>query len=108
MRRFLAAQASSAARVCRSSALPLAALLSSSLLISTASAAPSPDPSLGPSLGTAATAQWQTTDDLQPVAWVCGPYRCWWGPGPYWGGPYWRGRYWGPGPYYWGWRGRWY
>jgi hypothetical protein len=26
---------------------------------------------------------------LQPVAWVCGPFRCWWRPGPYyWGAPY--------------------
>jgi hypothetical protein len=24
---------------------------------------------------------------LQQVRWVCGPYRCWWAPGPYWGGP---------------------
>jgi hypothetical protein len=99
MRKFLAALASGA-RVCRSGALLLAALLGSSLLIGTASAAPS--------LGPAGTVRQQTTDGLQPVRWVCGPYRCWWGPGPYWGGPYWRGRYWGPGPYYWGWRGRWY
>jgi hypothetical protein len=41
---------------------------------------------------------------LQPVVWVCGPFRCWWRPGPYyWGAPY---RYWPPAydyacnPYY--------
>jgi hypothetical protein len=37
---------------------------------------------------------------LQEVRWVCGPYRCWWRPGP---------AYWGPRPYWhrgWGWR-RW-
>ena len=32
---------------------------------------------------------------IQKTAWVCGPYRCWWRPGP---------RYWGPR---WGWRGGW-
>lgn len=30
---------------------------------------------------------------MQKTVWVCGPYRCWWRPGP---------RYWGPGPR-WGW-----
>jgi hypothetical protein len=31
---------------------------------------------------------------LQPVVWVCGPFRCWWRPGPYyWGPPY---GYWPP------------
>ena len=53
------------------------------------------------------------TADVQQVAWVCGPYRCWWRPryAPYygayaWGGPGFYGRPWwrhrGP----WGWR-RW-
>lgn len=42
------------------------------------------------------------------VRWVCGPYRCWWRPGPaYWGGPY--GFYGGPrfyGPRFrYGWNG---
>jgi hypothetical protein len=49
--------------------------------------------------------------DAQQVRWVCGPYRCWWRPGYYYGGPYigprwgygWRGGYWHRG---WGWRGR--
>jgi len=38
---------------------------------------------------------------VQKAAWVCGPYRCWWRPGPrYWGyGPRWA---WGPR---WGWYG---
>jgi hypothetical protein len=36
----------------------------------------------------------------QQVRWVCGPYRCWWRPGPvYWGGPVWGPR--------WGWRRGW-
>ena len=43
-----------------------------------------------------------TTTDAQQVRWVCGPYRCWWRPGPYWGG----GPYWGPRWGY-GWRGGW-
>jgi hypothetical protein len=41
---------------------------------------------------------------LQDVRWVCGPYRCWWRAGPYWGGPHWG--YWSPRPY-WGWGGGW-
>lgn len=44
---------------------------------------------------------------VEQVRWVCGPYRCWWRPGPYWGPrPYWGWRrpYWGGG---WGWRRRW-
>lgn len=46
----------------------------------------------------------QTTALVQKTAWVCGPYRCWWRPGPrYWGygprwgwyhRPYWRRRWW--------------
>jgi hypothetical protein len=47
--------------------------------------------------GMAAVSQ-QVTDGLQKVAWVCGPYRCWWRPGPYWR-PY---AYWGPRRYWWG------
>lgn len=41
---------------------------------------------------------------VQKTAWVCGPYRCWWRPGPgYWGygprwgwyhHPYWHRRWW--------------
>jgi hypothetical protein len=43
----------------------------------------------------------QSTSGLQEVRWVCGPYRCWWRPGPaYWGArPYWRGG--------WGWHRGW-
>ena len=47
-------------------------------------------------------------DVRQDVRYVCGPYRCWWRPGPYWGPRY--GYYaYGPGPYWhrpWGWH-RW-
>jgi hypothetical protein len=46
-----------------------------------------------------------TSAEIQQVRWVCGPYRCWWRPGPY----YYPGPRWG---YYgwhrpWGWRGGW-
>jgi hypothetical protein len=46
---------------------------------------------------------------LQHVRWLCGPYRCWWSPGPYWpGAPRWGWggwhRPWGGG---WGWGGGW-
>jgi hypothetical protein len=37
---------------------------------------------------------------VESVRWVCGPYRCWWRPGPY---GYYGPRPWRPG---WGWR-RW-
>ena len=29
----------------------------------------------------------QVAGDVQDVRWMCGPYRCWGTPGPYWGGP---------------------
>jgi len=49
------------------------------------------------------------TTDAQDVRYVCGPYRCWWRPGPYWG-PYYGYYAYGPGPYWhrpwWGWH-RW-
>jgi hypothetical protein len=38
------------------------------------------------------------------VAWVCGPYRCWWRPGPYWGPRRFYGFY-GPRPFRFGWYG---
>jgi hypothetical protein len=38
--------------------------------------------------------------NVENVRWVCGPYRCWWQPGPYYYGVY------GPRPWGWGWR-RW-
>jgi len=46
----------------------------------------------------------QVAGDVQDVRWMCGPYRCWRTPGPYWGGPYW-----GPRPYWhhWGWHHHW-
>jgi hypothetical protein len=56
-----------------------------------------------PADGLAPAAQ-QVAGDVQDVRWMCGPYRCWWTPGPYWGGPYW-----GPRPYWhhWGWHHHW-
>ena len=42
--------------------------------------------------------------NVENVRWVCGPYRCWWRPGPYWR-PAWGG-YWAPRRY-WGWGGGW-
>lgn len=44
---------------------------------------------------------------VQDARWVCGPYRCWWRPGP-WGYGYGYGYGYGPGwrrP--WGWRRGW-
>jgi hypothetical protein len=54
-----------------------------------------------PADGLAPAAQ-QVAGDVQDVRWVCGPYRCWWTPGPYLGGP-------GPHPYWhhWGWHHHW-
>jgi len=43
---------------------------------------------------------------VEQVRYVCGPYRCWWRPGPYWGHRYYA--YYGGGPYWhrpWGWGG---
>jgi hypothetical protein len=51
-------------------------------------------------VGGLATATNQLAVDVQNVAWVCGPYRCWWRPN-YWGARRWWGPRWG-----WGWR-RW-
>jgi len=104
----------------RIATLALAALLGSVLVIDRASAMPAN--------GLVSAAN-QIADGVQNVRWVCGPYRCWWRPGPYWGGPYpywgpryygwgwyrhrwgpgpyWRGPYWGPRPYGWGWHRRW-
>jgi hypothetical protein len=54
--------------------------------------------------GGLAPAAKQVAGDVQDVRWMCGPYRCWRTPGPYWGGPYW-----GPRPYWhhWGWHHHW-
>lgn len=67
----------------------LTALLGSALATSPASAMPTNR------LAAAESQDAGTT--LQEARWVCGPYRCWWRPGPYWGGPYWgwRRHYWG-------------
>ncbi len=37
--------------------------------------------------------------NVENVRWVCGPYRCWWQPGP--------GGFYGPRPWGWGWGPRW-
>ena len=68
----------------RISAIALA-LLGSSFAIGEASAAMSAN-GLVP-------AEKQISAGVQNVGYVCGPYRCWWRPGPYW-----RGRYWGMPP----------
>lgn len=85
-------------RSLRIAAVAVAALLSSSMFINKASAMPAN--------GLAFVAK-QTTDGLQEARWVCGPYRCWWRPGPYWGGPYWGPRYHRWGWHRWGWHRRW-
>ena len=76
--------------------LAAAAVLGSGLLIGQASAMPAN--------GLAAVAS-HTADNIQDVRWVCGPYRCWWTPRPYWWGPRYY-NYVGPRPY-WGWRYGW-
>ena len=80
-------------RIPKIAALTVAAQLGSTMMIAEASAMPMSGPVL------AAT---KIADGLQDVRWVCGPYRCWWRPGPYWGSPYWGP----PGPY-WGWHRGW-
>jgi len=72
--------------------LALAALLGAYMVVGQAAAMPAD--------GLKAAAS--QVGNVQDVRWVCGPYRCWWAPGPYWGygpGPYWRGG--------WGWRRGW-
>ena len=90
-------------RSLRIAAFALAVALGGGLTAGTASAMP---------LNGLTSAATQTADGVQDVAYVCGPYRCWWRPGPYWGG----GPYWGPRPYWgwhrwgwhrWGWHRRW-
>jgi hypothetical protein len=41
----------------------------------------------------------------QEARWVCGRYRCWWRPGPYYGGRPWGWRRWGW--HRWAWHRRW-
>jgi hypothetical protein len=70
-------------------------LLSSGILSGSASAMPANG--LTPPVA-------QAAGNVENVRWVCGPYRCWWAPGPYWPGrPIgWRGGWGG-----WGWHGGW-
>ena len=77
-------------------ALAITAVLSASALGGSASAMP---------LGGLASVPTQRVDTIEHVRWVCGPYRCWWRPGPYWGGPNWRPHYGYWGWHRWGWRG---
>jgi hypothetical protein len=77
-------------------ALAITAVLSASALGGSASTMP---------LGGLASVPTQRVDTIEHVRWVCGPYRCWSRPGPYWGGPYWRPHYGYWGWPRWGWRG---
>jgi len=82
-------------------ALALAAVLGTGVIVGTAGAA-----SAMP-VNQLALAAKQITEGAQDVRWVCGPYRCWCRPGPYWHGPYWgwQRHYWGGwGWHHWGWR----
>jgi hypothetical protein len=78
--------------VWKSGGLTAAVLLGSSLVIGHASAMPA---------NGLATAGGQVADGIETAAYVCGPYRCWWRPGPYFG-PHAFG-YVGPHHYWWGW-----
>ncbi len=81
------------------SGLALTAAVGSSLLIGQASAMPADG------LATAAS---QVAEGVQDAAYVCGPYRCWWRPGPYWGPGCYGPGYYGPRPYWgYGWHRRW-
>jgi hypothetical protein len=70
-------------------ALAITAVLSVSALGGSASAMP---------LSGLASVATQRADTVEHVSWACGPYRCWYRPGSYWGGPYWRPHY-----GYWAW-----
>jgi len=63
----------------KTTGVAIAALLGASMLVSQASAMPV--------TGLAPAAE-QVAAGVQDVRYVCGPYRCWWRPGPYWGRPY--------------------
>jgi hypothetical protein len=85
-------------RSVRIAALALAAALGSGLAADQASAMPAN--------GLAPAATQAVAGVVENAAYVCGPYRCWWRPGPYWGPR----PYWGPGPWgyrHWGWRRGW-
>ena len=83
----------------RTTALAFAVCAGSGAMLGEASAMPAD--------GLAAATK-QVASGVEEARYVCGPYRCAWRPGPYWGaysGYY--GYYGGPGPYYrpggWGW-----
>ncbi|HXW41974.1 MAG TPA: hypothetical protein VEK75_12265 [Xanthobacteraceae bacterium] len=78
--------------IAKIAALGFAAVLGTTLMVGSASAMP---------VNGQVAAAAQRADGLKDVRWVCGPYRCWWRPGPYWGGPYW-----GPRPWH-HWHRRW-
>ena len=72
--------------------LALAAVLTAESAIGQASAMPASG------LASAATAA-ATTNGVQDVRYVCGPYRCWWRPDYY--GPRYYNYYVGPRHWYW-------
>jgi hypothetical protein len=74
-----------------------AALLAGGLTLGSAAAMP---------LSGLAIAASELQTNAEHVRWVCGPYRCWWRPAPYWVRPYPYGFY-GPRPWY-GYRYGWY
>jgi hypothetical protein len=82
-------------RSLRIAGFALATALGSALLVGQASAVPAN--------GIAPAATQAAGVVVENVAYVCGPYRCFWRPGPYWG-PH---PYWGPGYGHWGWHRRW-
>jgi hypothetical protein len=78
-----------------------AALLAAGLTFGSAAAMP---------VGGLALAANELHPNVENVRWVCGPYRCWWRPGPYWVRPYWArpypyGFYGRPYGYRFGWYG---
>jgi hypothetical protein len=73
------------------SGLALAAVLGTGLAIGQASAMPAS------AIAPAAT-QAAATNSVQDVRYVCGPYRCWRTPGPFYGRRYYN--YYGPRPYW--------
>jgi hypothetical protein len=80
------------------SGLALAAVLDVGLASGQASAMPANG------LASAAN-QAVTSNGVQDVRYVCGPYRCWWRPGAYYYGPRYYNHYVGP-RHYWYWHRR--
>ena len=78
----------------RVSIIALSGLVGSVLLAANANAMPTS--------GLAAPTH-QVATGIQDVRWVCGPFRCWWRPGPYWYRPYWGFH---PGWHRWAWHRR--